>query len=98
MALTSSFNLLAPVADLLIESLEQPVTGGIGGTGIEVPTIEGIAHTFENLFAGSIIDFDPFTEGSPACPALCDNVHHVRHSWSRTSPSWTRPTRRCRNG
>jgi hypothetical protein len=65
------FNLLAPV-QTLIDSWEQPVTGGIGGTGIEIPTIEGVAHTFENLFAGFIIDFDPFTEGSPACPALCD--------------------------
>jgi hypothetical protein len=64
-------NLLAPV-QTLIDSWEQPVTGGIGGTGIEIPTIEGIAHTFENLYAGFIIDFDPFTEGSPACPALCD--------------------------
>ncbi len=64
-------NLLAPV-QTLIDSWEQPVTGGIGGTGIEIPTIEGVAHTFENLFAGFIIDFDPFTEGSPACPALCD--------------------------
>ena len=65
------FNLLTPL-HTLIDSLEQAPSGGIGGTGIEVPTIEGIAHTFENLFAGSIIDFDPFTEGSPACPATCD--------------------------
>jgi hypothetical protein len=31
-----------------------------------------VTHTFENLLAGSIIDFDPYTAGSPACPAACD--------------------------
>ena len=41
-------NLLAPF-QTLIDSLEQTPSGGVGGTGIEVPTIEGIAHTFENL-------------------------------------------------
>jgi hypothetical protein len=58
-------NLLQPLVTLYDSLTQTP-------TGVEVPTLEGIAHTFENLFAGSIIDFDPFTEGSPACPALCD--------------------------
>jgi len=31
-----------------------------------------VMHTFENLAAGTIIDFDPFTAGSPACPGQCD--------------------------
>jgi hypothetical protein len=65
-------NLLQPFQTLL-DSLEQtPSTSGLGGTGVEVPTLEGVMHTFENLEAGYIIDFDPYTEGSPACPALCD--------------------------
>jgi hypothetical protein len=44
----------------------------VGGTGVEVLSLSGIDHTFENLLAGFIIDFDPYTAGSPACPALCD--------------------------
>ncbi|MFZ1161602.1 hypothetical protein, partial [Mycobacterium sp.] len=51
-------NLLQPLVTFY-DSLTQAPSGGIGGTGIEIPTIGGIAHTFENLFAGMIIDFDP---------------------------------------
>jgi hypothetical protein len=69
--ITYHLNLLAPF-QTLIDSWEQPVSGGLGGTGIEIPTIQGVAHTFENLAAGFIIDFDGFTEGSPACPGTCD--------------------------
>jgi hypothetical protein len=72
--LTYKLNLLQPL-ETFYESLTQaPATDGVAGTGVEVPTIEGVAHTFENLFAGMIIDFDPFTEGSPACPAACTGV------------------------
>jgi hypothetical protein len=58
-------NLLAPI-HTFIDSLTQDPTG------VQVPTFEGIAHTFENLLAGTIIDFDPYTAGSPACPGQCD--------------------------
>jgi hypothetical protein len=69
---TFQLNLLQPF-QTFIDSLEQtPATDGVGGTGVEVPTLEGVMHTFENLEAGYIIDFDPYVEGSPACPALCD--------------------------
>jgi hypothetical protein len=65
-------NLLQPFQTLYDSLLQTPPTDGVGGTGVEVPTLEGVMHTFENLEAGYIIDFDPYTEGSPACPALCD--------------------------
>jgi hypothetical protein len=65
-------NLLQPFQTLYDSLLQTPATDGVGGTGVEVPTLEGVMHTFENLAAGYIIDFDPYTEGSPACPALCD--------------------------
>jgi hypothetical protein len=65
-------NLLQPFQTLYDSLLQTPSTDGVGGTGVEVPSLEGVMHTFENLEAGYIIDFDPFTAGSPACPAACD--------------------------
>ena len=65
-------NLLQPFQTLYDSLLQTPATDGVGGTGVEVPTLEGVMHTFENLEAGYIIDFDPYTAGSPACPAACD--------------------------
>ena len=65
-------NLLQPFQTLYDSLLQQPATNGFLGSGVEVPSFEGVAHTFENLLAGTIIDFDPFTAGSPACPGTCD--------------------------
>jgi hypothetical protein len=65
-------NLLQPFQTLYDSLLQTPATDGVDGTGVEVPTLEGVMHTFENLEAGYIIDFDPYTAGSPACPAACD--------------------------
>jgi hypothetical protein len=65
-------NLLQPFQTLYDSLLQTPATDGVGGTGVEVPSLEGVMHTFENLEAGYIIDFDPYTAGSPACPAACD--------------------------
>lgn len=65
-------NLLQPFQTLYDSLLQTPPTDGVGGTGVEVPSLEGVMHTFENLEAGYIIDFDPYTAGSPACPAACD--------------------------
>ena len=62
-------NLLQPFQTLYDSLLQTPATDGVGGTGVEVPSLEGVMHTFENLEAGYIIDFDPYTAGSPACPA-----------------------------
>jgi hypothetical protein len=65
-------NLLQPFQTLYDSLLQTPATDGVDGTGVEVPSLEGVMHTFENLEAGTIIDFDPYTAGSPACPAACD--------------------------
>jgi hypothetical protein len=65
-------NLLQPFQTFYDSLLQTPSTDGVGGTGVEVLSLSGIDHTFENLLAGFIIDFDPYTAGSPACPALCD--------------------------
>jgi hypothetical protein len=65
-------NLLQPFQTLYDSLLQTPATDGVGGTGVQVPSLEGVMHTFENLEAGYIIDFDPYTAGSPACPAACD--------------------------
>jgi hypothetical protein len=65
--LTYHLNLFQPFVTLYDSLTQDPASNPI-----EIPSIEGVAHTFENLMAGSIIDFDPYTEGSPACPALCD--------------------------
>ncbi len=70
--LTYQLNLFQPFQTLL-DSLEQtPSTSGIDGSGIDSYSLTDVMHTFENLEAGLIIDFDPYTAGSPACPGLCD--------------------------
>jgi hypothetical protein len=66
--LTYHLNLLQPF-QTLYDSLTQDPTAA---TGVQDLTAAGVSHTFENLLAGFIIDFDPFTAGSPACPAECD--------------------------
>jgi hypothetical protein len=65
---TYQLNLLQPL-QTLYDSLTQDPTAA---TGVQDLTAAGVSHTFENLLAGFIIDFDPFTAGSPACPAECD--------------------------
>lgn len=65
-------NLLQPFQTLYDSLTQTPSTSGVAGSGVEAPSLEGVMHTFENLEAGLIIDFDPFTAGSPACPGLCD--------------------------
>ncbi len=65
---TYQLNLLQPL-QTLYDSLTQDPTAA---TGVQDLTAAGVSHTFENLLAGYIIDFDPFTAGSPACPAECD--------------------------
>ncbi len=69
---TYHLNLLQPFQTFYDSLLQTPSTAGIGGTGVEIPTMADLNHVFENLLAGTIIDFDPYTAGSPACPALCN--------------------------
>jgi hypothetical protein len=64
---TYQLNLFQPFVTLYDSLTQDPASNPI-----EIPSIEGVTHTFENLLAGSIIDFDPYTAGSPACPAACD--------------------------
>ena len=65
-------NLLQPFQTLYDSLTQTPATDGIAGSGVEALSLSGVDHTFENLLAGFIIDFDAYTAGSPACPALCD--------------------------
>jgi hypothetical protein len=68
---TFQLNLLGPFEDFY-NSLFTAPTGGIDGTGVELPTDTSILDAFQNLAAGSIVAFDPYVSGSPACPGVCD--------------------------
>jgi hypothetical protein len=68
---TFKLNLFGPFENFY-NSLFTAPTGGLDGTGIEIPTGTSILDAFQNLTAGSIVAFDPYVAGSPACPALCD--------------------------
>jgi hypothetical protein len=70
--LTYTLNPLQPFENFYNSLLATPSTSGIGGTGIDLPDLTNLTHALENGAAGLIIDFDPFTAGSPACPAMCD--------------------------
>ncbi len=68
---TFQLNLLGPFESYYNSFFDAP-TGGLDGTGVEIPTGTELVDAFQNLTAGSIVAFDPFVAGSPACPALCD--------------------------
>jgi hypothetical protein len=68
---TYTLNLFQPFTNFYNSLLATP-TGGIGGTGFEFPSLTDLTHALTSLPAGTILDFDPFVEGSPACPAACD--------------------------
>jgi hypothetical protein len=70
--LTYTLNPLQPFTNFYDSLLATPSTSGIGGTGIDLPSLADLTHGLENGAAGLVIDFDPFTAGSPACPAMCD--------------------------
>jgi hypothetical protein len=70
--LTYTLNPLQPFENFYDSLLATPSTSGIDGTGIELPTFTEILDGLQNGAAGLVIDFDPFTEGSPACAAACD--------------------------
>lgn len=57
------------------DSLTAPLpTDGFLGTGIEILTFEELARTLQAVIAGLVIDFYPFTPGSPFCPGDCSLV------------------------
>jgi hypothetical protein len=68
---TFKLNLFGPFENFY-NSLFTAPTGGLGGTGIEIPTGTQILDAFQNITAGSIVAFDPYVAGSPACPGVCD--------------------------
>jgi hypothetical protein len=69
---TFQLNLLGPFEDFYNSLLAAPSTSGVDGTGIDLPTGTSILDAFQNLTAGSIVAFDPYVAGSPACPGVCD--------------------------
>jgi hypothetical protein len=70
--ITYTLNPLQPFENFYNSLLATPSTSGIAGTGIEIPTFTEFTQALQNIAAATVIDFDPFTAGSPACPALCD--------------------------
>jgi hypothetical protein len=68
---TFQLNLFGPFEDFY-NSLFTAPTGGLDGTGVEIPTGTEILDAFQNITAGSIVAFDPYVAGSPACPGVCD--------------------------
>jgi hypothetical protein len=68
---TFKLNLFGPFENFYNSLFETP-TGGVDGTGIDLPSLTDIGQSLQNLTAGAIVAFDPFVAGSPACPALCD--------------------------
>jgi hypothetical protein len=69
---TFQLNLFGPFEDFYNSLLATPSTSGVDGTGVEIPTSTELLDAFQNLTAGSIVAFDPYVAGSPACPANCD--------------------------
>jgi hypothetical protein len=68
---TFQLNLFGPFEDFY-NSLFTAPTGGLDGSGVEIPTGTELLDAFQNITAGSIVAFDPYVAGSPACPGVCD--------------------------
>ena len=68
---TFQLNLLGPFESYYNSFFEAP-TGGIDGTGVDLPSLTDIGQSLQNLTAGAVVASDPFVAGNPACPALCD--------------------------
>jgi len=69
---TYTLNPLQPFENFYESLLATPSTSGIDGTGIDLPTLTEFTQALQNVAAGVVIDFDPFTAGSPECLASCD--------------------------
>jgi hypothetical protein len=69
---TYTLNPLQPFENFYESLLATPSTSGIDGTGIEIPTFTDLLDNLQTGAAGLVIDFDPFTAGSPVCAASCD--------------------------
>jgi hypothetical protein len=71
---TYYLNLFQPLQNYWEHLLEDPATDGIGGTGLQLPTLGGFGQSLQSIAASLIVAFNPYVAGSPACPALCENV------------------------
>jgi hypothetical protein len=71
---TYYLNLFQPLQNYWEHLLEDPTTDGIGGTGLQLPTLEGFGQSLQSIAASLIVAFNPYVAGSPACPALCENI------------------------
>jgi hypothetical protein len=70
---TYYLNLFQPFQNYWEHLLEDPATeGDIPGTGIQIPTFEQFGRALQAVAASTVAAFNPYTAGSPACPALCD--------------------------
>ncbi len=73
---TFQLNLFGPFEDFYNSLLAPVGTGydgaGIDGTGIDIPSVTDLTQSVQNFLGGLVVAFDPFVEGSPACPAVCD--------------------------
>jgi hypothetical protein len=70
---TYVLNLFQPFENYWEHLLDDPATDGdIPGTGIQVPTLDEFGRSLQSITASLVAAFNPYTAGSPACPALCD--------------------------
>jgi hypothetical protein len=69
---TYTLSLTQPFENFYESLLAAPSTSGIDGTGIDLPSFQDIIWALQSNAAGFLVDFDPFIEGSPECPATCD--------------------------
>jgi hypothetical protein len=70
---TFYLNFFQPFENYFQSLLATPPTeGDIPGTGIEVPTLTEFTQSLQSVAASLIVAFNPFTPGSPVCPAMCD--------------------------
>jgi hypothetical protein len=79
---TFTLNLLEPFENFYNSLLAPPSTDGIAGgsgiaipdTGIELPTFTEFIQALQAVAAGTVVDFDPWTPGSPFCFGNCDYI------------------------
>jgi hypothetical protein len=70
---TFYLNFFQPFQNYWEHLLQDPATGGdISGTGIQIPTLDEFGRSLQSVTASLIAAFNPYTAGSPACPAICD--------------------------
>jgi hypothetical protein len=70
---TFYLNLWQPFDNYWQSLLQTPPTDGdISGTGIQIPTLPEFGQSLQSVAASLVVAFNPYTAGSPACPAMCD--------------------------